>query len=214
MRRHVFNVLTGLSLVLALLLAVLWVRSFWWEDLLWWSTYREEAKAGEVPKTVHFRLVEAGSGRGSVAVRHAAGTEDSRSVLARRLKALPTRRELYEKPDYPFGRWLREDAARPWNRIGFYGAAHPSRTNPDLIVAVPYWFLLSLALVVPARRLRAARLRRKERRLRAAVQCFECGYDLRASTGRCPECGMAIPVAADPALRAQSAAAGEQPHSA
>ena len=41
--------------------------------------------------------------------------------------------------------------------------------------------------------IRWAVLRRWERRRNAAKMCVRCGYDLRASSGRCPECGEAIP---------------------
>ena len=35
--------------------------------------------------------------------------------------------------------------------------------------------------------------RRRRARLLAAQRCVDCGYDLRASTDRCPECGLAVP---------------------
>lgn len=38
---------------------------------------------------------------------------------------------------------------------------------------------------------RYARLRRR-RDLAAAGVCWRCGYDLRASAGRCPECGTLV----------------------
>jgi hypothetical protein len=44
---------------------------------------------------------------------------------------------------------------------------------------------------------RGARRGEAERRARLHL-CAACGYDLRASTGRCPECGEPIP-AAEPA---------------
>jgi hypothetical protein len=55
---------------------------------------------------------------------------------------------------------------------------------------VPYWPLWLITtppivwwLLLEARRRFLAR--RREQNL-----CVECGYDLRASAGRCPECGM------------------------
>lgn len=51
---------------------------------------------------------------------------------------------------------------------------------------VPYWALLVLLAVAPVTLgwLRYRRYRRSRRGL-----CPGCGYDLRASEGRCPECG-------------------------
>ena len=55
-------------------------------------------------------------------------------------------------------------------------------------VVVPYWALALPAGVVAAWWL--AQIRRQRNRAQAgAVPCSECGYDLRATPGRCPECG-------------------------
>lgn len=56
----------------------------------------------------------------------------------------------------------------------------------SLQVSIPYWFLLvcaGLPLVVQLRRVR------KWRRARRPGLCARCGYDLRATPTRCPECG-------------------------
>jgi hypothetical protein len=62
-----------------------------------------------------------------------------------------------------------------------------------LWVGVPYWFLALLALAPPVYAL--ARSRRRRRHAQHPV-CAACGYDLRATPDRCPECG--TPAAHEP----------------
>jgi hypothetical protein len=53
----------------------------------------------------------------------------------------------------------------------------------------PFWQLFLLFLVLPARWVQLEHRRRVKSRVGV---CSECGYDLRATPERCPECG-AIP---------------------
>jgi hypothetical protein len=55
---------------------------------------------------------------------------------------------------------------------------------------LPYWLILIMTALLPAARL-TSRLRGKRHR---SGLCPQCGYDLRATPDRCPECG-AIPEA-------------------
>jgi hypothetical protein len=55
-------------------------------------------------------------------------------------------------------------------------------------VGVPHWAVTLLLLVLPARAGWKAKALRRGRRL-ARGECAACGYDLRATPGRCPECG-------------------------
>lgn len=70
-------------------------------------------------------------------------------------------------------------------RMNWAFAASFAATRTDS-VTVPHWFLLALAGIAPTVWLHAA-IRR--RRSTSAGLCPACGYDLRATPGRCPECG-------------------------
>jgi hypothetical protein len=89
-----------------------------------------------------------------------------------------------------------------WDGLGFMYMRRPEqitvsagRSQPCLLryVGVPVWFValaalgMSILFIRPALRLR---------RLRRAGRCPACGYDLRATPDRCPECGAVPGVAA------------------
>lgn len=58
------------------------------------------------------------------------------------------------------------------------------------VLIVPHWVLAILFASVPAIRIALAMRKRLVQRRRISLGlCRLCGYDLRASVGRCPECG-------------------------
>lgn len=83
------------------------------------------------------------------------------------------------KPDTPRRAYHRTDRFEWVYRLG---VTH---------LVVPYWALLPAGLAPPAlwlaRRLGQVRRSRRQRR----GLCPRCGYDLRQSPTRCPECGAA-----------------------
>ncbi len=68
---------------------------------------------------------------------------------------------------------------RPWS-------LSPMQFSTTNSVMVPYWFIIMLATPIP---LVAIRRSLKRRRTEREGLCRACGYDLRASERRCPECG-------------------------
>jgi hypothetical protein len=71
-----------------------------------------------------------------------------------------------------------------------YGVAHEQLMSYTAVV-LPYW-LLTLLVGMPWIVFLARRWRSRAARRIAAGLCPACGYDLRASPDRCPECGAIV----------------------
>jgi hypothetical protein len=86
----------------------------------------------------------------------------------------------------------RQGQGREWLGFGYAEGRTPSIPTVR-IVAIPLWFIVAVTGAVPvAWLIGGARRRRRVRENR----CLNCGYDLRASAGRCPECGTTAGAAA------------------
>ena len=69
------------------------------------------------------------------------------------------------------------------------------------LVRIPYSTLLFAPLIIPISRVVSLLTRRAiARRRRSRGLCATCGYDMRSSPGRCPECGQTDKLR-DPNLR-------------
>jgi hypothetical protein len=138
--------------------------------LLWVRSYMSETLLFESHSG---RLLIIGMDSGAAAVRESRNSRTCAQFLA----------ELFQ-PQY-FSKPPQENRC-----LGFYVASGDSgKDGPFHIVAVPHWFAFVLMAIVPSVwiwRMRAAQRRR------LAGLCPACGYDLRGTPDRCPECG-AIP---------------------
>ena len=156
-----------LSIMCLVLLTVLWIRSYWQFERVFISDgkYIEiSISAGQVFATW--------SDAGPTAQERASFRWWSRAQGSS--ASIPSGRIVYAG----------------WRQLGFGAGAESSFYGgvPTTFhrVVVPFWFLVCLILAWPTIRL-LARKRRRERLLQGC--CPACGYDLRATSGACPECG-------------------------
>lgn len=77
------------------------------------------------------------------------------------------------------GMYRSADDDKKWQGLGFWVAMQ----RGFVVVGLPNWFLMLLVWFNPGIRL----VRRKRRVARG--RCVKCGFDLRSSPTRCPECG-------------------------
>ena len=106
-------------------------------------------------------------------------------------RSLPGRGFLWWRSDaeplYPFhGPWMGWARRIGFEQFSVAGAGPNSFQDLKRGLAFPCWLPAITFGVVPALWIRATRHRRRRERV---GMCPQCGYDLRASRERCPECG-------------------------
>ena len=174
--RWTFNALAAASLLLCLATAVLWVRSYWVEDQFF-ANRREASESARIYHWLHYQSFAA-SFDGKLAVWF----------------CWSERPESGPRPPWEVHFTHTNES---WTEFAA-GAAQFKYVNYDgyasdfRIWVVRDWSLVAAFAVLPAivalRQVRAVRRRRRRARLGL---CPACGYDLRASPDRCPECGRA-----------------------
>lgn len=179
MLRRLFTFASAVSLVLFAATVVVWVRSYFLKE--------------EVHGNWHARDLYAMSGAGRLSVGES-------FILPERMEI---ERELPRYQSWPRGTsevvipsQLRRQR---WQCLGvewiqFRGGTYSVGQNVDEWAAgsqlsVPYSLLAIVLAVLPLTS--AAHGMRRHQRLRTN-RCVTCGYDLRASEDRCPECGTPI----------------------
>jgi hypothetical protein len=194
MRRKLFTLAAGVSAVLCVGACGLWIRSYWRADQI--DMFAKGSEYRQRP----LWMATAISAKGGLGVSVSHSTEyfpddaSWRRSLTRPT-AMPLQHESWGARAYP--RWAGKGITSTWQGMGFQWLRRV-RTEPDLwavqrSVVVPLWVAALLTAALPAlwlsRRLSSYRAARRAR----LGLCLACGYDLRATPDRCPECGAAVP---------------------
>ena len=177
MLRCLINLLATLSLALCVGVAALWARSHLVSDTLERCSYRHDGPTDDETFFV-VREVWVGTGTvtyvGSTAQMGGSLSPDHGRAFGWRWDVLP-----------PDSVPVVTDGPRILGVV-----ARRVRTGRDahFTLSFPLAYIVA-ALALPPAAVLAARHRRR-RRCREQGLCPGCGYDLRATPGRCPECGL------------------------
>jgi len=200
-RRRIFGILSALSLLLCVVLVLLYLgglKSAWTVGYAATGHYYALSTAPRHSLFLiafHDRMVV---GSGWVLRR------DPPGALPMPPSPSGTSYVAIAKPDWNwYGRTDRIKAPPLFDYASFNAIANPGATErivqvwpiPYIVMGMvlPFWYVV-----------RWVNARRRIRQRLAAGLCLTCGYDLRASKERCPECGTAIP--ADSAAGSESKA--------
>lgn len=192
-------------LILSAITIGFWIRSYWAMDFFGRMTFIDRVD-GPQSITVGLESGLGGIGYCNDFDQFPPGTVFNNSVADWQDWLRPQdgkiRWRVLKQLEYPF--WRRPGYS--WDRFGFFDArinvAVPPpwqadgshlRSRNGVFVVVPFWFLLAILGTWPSLFF-GARIRRQiqiDQRSRRGL-CLNCGYDLRASSKQCPECGAEI----------------------
>jgi 4-amino-4-deoxy-L-arabinose transferase-like glycosyltransferase len=211
--RYILHALTALSLLLCLAISGLWLRGYWIADSMARVTENGwlagDGTVSDSQFVLHLHMWT--SARGALQFRNFRTEMDgpmtwifstpfdrkpALSVGWHRSSAdaAATAANLTTPRTFGFGherKHVEQELSLGETRAGFpRQPGIPWVIQDEHVVVVPHWLPLILTAIAPASRCRAWLRNRTQRRQRG--RCAKCGYDLRATPQRCPECG-AIP---------------------
>ena len=173
MKRFILNSAIVLSLLACAAVAVLWVRSYWRSDALIFLSHDVRT----------IRAAATQKGRAIFIMRRVNGTQPQWSVRVGLSYESDVAQDVPElSHTFMWVGWNHLQTRPPWNQ-------------ETTEVSIPCLYLLLALLVLPL----GVFYSRRRRFIRLAImgRCQACGYDLRATPHRCPECGN-VPVKATP----------------
>jgi hypothetical protein len=189
MKHRLLTLLSALSLLMCIGVVVLWVRNYW----SYWGADALELHIAQSQGQAYFETRWGiYSDAGVIEIGRMTGRYEQVNAAYRSRPSVGLQWETH----VPKGLINLSKLAIP--HIGGFGAgrlplAVPNYTGTSAGLMVPHWFVALVTAILPLITLirwRRALLRRHRALLGL---CLACGYDLRASTERCPECGAPMP---------------------
>jgi hypothetical protein len=178
MIRSFFTLVSALSLLLCVATVVLWARSHWYDETLhWFGDGRELNYMSSRGELDWYYVWDTDITQPDAFRYYRSGNPQGFGTRAISLKAEP-----------------RMWSVGPILHFAYFDSI-PSYAERFVEIMLPWWFLTLLTAVLPFVRIRQWFRRRGY----PAGCCSVCGYDLRASQDRCPECGTVIPSKAEAA---------------
>lgn len=169
MIRRLFTAVSAMSLLLCVAITVLWVRSNSTGDLICWHHLVQAPIRGHGDPD-YYRDISVLTGRGGVQIQ----LQDVDPDLDHVRTVFHVRARSHQ------------DARSDEGTLGF---AYVTDEADATFVYFPIWSVVLASAALPAIWL-VCRFRLSVRS--ADGYCRSCGYDLRASRGSCPECGLPI----------------------
>jgi hypothetical protein len=177
MLRRLFALVSALSLLLCVAATAMWVRGYWAGDA-WFYTWAKPA-ANSNPEQVDLDGWYFGSASGGCALvfDHTRYERTDYEAIAHDLP----------RPGFRYDRFEAPAPTRPRRGLGFFFERIVMKgPAPETVIraCAPGWAIVVATMMLPAFGL--------WRYLRCGDRtglCTTCGYDLRATPDRCPECG-------------------------
>jgi hypothetical protein len=181
-----FNFVSSLSLLLCVVTAMLWARSYWCGDRVN-ATVRGSSANRQLP--VWMCALISGKGGFGISEAHSCAYYSDEVTWRRVLDRDPVQRRCSYRPmpaAYPH--WTPGESEWRWGGFQWIriDRLEPNSWSIQRSIVLPYWLPCLLTAITPTIWLRA-RLVRSGRKRRGF--CVSCGYDLHATPERCPECG-------------------------
>jgi hypothetical protein len=180
--RHLLTFVSAVSLLLCVAVCMLWVQSYRQGYLVgWWG------ESDSDPTTIIEHRRDLAVSQGTFGYSHFMRAihfpqgkpprplEPEGPVFVR-FKTTPFPAANYHVTNLGVAKYLQRKLGDAW-------AEH--------VLLVPLWAIAIVSAILPGWWVVRYRRRRLVRQRQAANLCLRCGYDLRGSAGRCPECGTA-----------------------